>query len=142
MDEHTQDVARNQPNINVLAANLPQNISIKDIGVRILRDAGLTQAQTAQVIDRTRDRVNQIVRKLPKGYDLMSIKSIRLASQAHKKILDVFLGHQANESPIEIKGADVTKAIDRVYDRVQPTRGSESSNTAITFIQVNLDSSR
>ena len=82
-----------------------------------------------------------IDKKLNKEYDLTSTKSLKLASLAHKKILGIFVHPDKvqNNSPIDLKGSDVTKAIDRVYDRVQPVKRSEDVGAHISFIQINID---
>ena len=118
-----------------------ENLNPKHQAYAILRNTGINQATASKMLGFTNANGCLIDKKLNKQFDLTSNKSVKLASQAHKKILDIFVhpDKQTNDSIIDIKGSDVTKAIDRVYDRVQPVKRSED-HVSMSFIQINLDS--
>jgi hypothetical protein len=109
--------------------------------VRVLKENGYTHREVGKGLDLTKGRISQIVRKLNQNQDLTSPKNVNLASKAHRLIL----GHFVNpdkvklKSSIDIKGSDVTKAIDRSYDRFQPIKREADVSTNISFIQINID---
>lgn len=136
----------NQPNntaITVTPVNKfkPSN-PVKYEIVKLLKENNYTHDEVCKGLDISKGRVSQIINKLNKNQDLTSNKNVSLATKAHRMILGHFTHPEKVKlnSSIEIKGSDVTKAIDRVYDRAQPTKRSENDvSTNISFIQINMD---
>lgn len=122
------------------AVNLPE-LPIRYQAFEILRQSGLNQSEASKALGVTNGRGCQIEKKLKSRDDLTSSKMVKLAGKAHRMILGHFTdpSHNPLKSQIDIKGSDVTKAIDRTYDRVQPVKRSDDRPSSITFIQVNLD---
>ncbi len=101
-------------------------LPLKYEAFEILKANGLNQSDAARAIGLSKSSGTLISKKLNSlspRYDLTSKNSVKLAAKAHRKILGCFVdpNKNINDSSIDIKGSDVTKAIDRVYDRVQPT---------------------
>ena len=119
----------------------PQNLPIRYQAFNILREAGFNKAETAKALKYSPANATILDRKLKPFDDLTSSKMVRLASKAHRMILGHFTNPDANplKSQIDIKGSDVTKAIDRTYDRVQPIKRGDDRPASITIIQVNID---
>lgn len=120
------------------------NNPIKYEVVKVLQDNGLRNGEISKALNLTTGRVSQISKQLNKNQDLTSNKNVSLATKAHRMILGHFTHPEKVKlnSSIEIKGSDVTKAIDRVYDRAQPVKRSEDVSTNISFIQINMDGYR
>ncbi len=119
-------------------------LSPKQEAFKILRESGLNQVEASKALGITKSRGCQIQKKLNSSEDLTSKTNIRLAAKAHKKILSHFVDPNKNplESSIYIKGSDVSKAVDRVYDRVQPIRGQDAGSTNISFYEINIEAYR
>ena len=106
-----------------------------------LRQGGFTQAAAARVLGLCRASGTKIERKLGGRYDLTSSKHVKQAVRAHEKLINAFLHPEKNDIPIDLKGTDVNKAIDRVVDRAQPLPGKGENDLPepVQFIQINLD---
>ena len=107
----------------------------------VLRQGGFTQAAAARVLGLCRASGTKIERKLGGRYDLTSSKHVKQAVRAHEKLINAFLHPEKSEIPIDLKGTDVNKAIDRVVDRAQPLPGKGENDLpeSVTFIQINLE---
>ena len=127
------DVDQNTPDI-------PANLSPNHIAYAILRDKGFNNSDASEMLKFSRANGSIIDRKLNKRYDITTNKALKLASKAHEKILGCFVHPDKikNDSTIDLKGSDVTKAIDRVYDRVQPVKRDQAPSS-VSFIQINLE---
>lgn len=135
MEENSQEIPVKENKF------IPTN-PIKYEVVKILEDSGLRNKEICKALNLTTGRVSQISKELSKNQDLTSKPNVTLASKAHRLIL----GHFTNpdkvklNSTIDIKGSDVTKCIDRVYDRVQSIKRSDDvGNTNISFIEININ---
>lgn len=120
--------------------NLPE-IPPNHLAYAVLRSQGFNNQDASKMLKMTPSNGSRIDQKINKKYDLTSLGNVKLAVKAHRKILNLFLNPNKvkNDSGIEIKGADISKAIDRSVDRHQPIKRSED-HSSISFIQINLDS--
>ncbi len=117
----------------------PPIIKPKDEAYAILRAHGLNNADVSKMLSVTPARGCQINNKLNRKYDLTSPSNIKLAARAHKKLMAGFLDPENNKLPIDLKGSDVNRCIDRVYDRAQPVHDEVSGPVNISFTQINID---
>ncbi len=117
----------------------PPTIKPKEEAYAILRSRGLTNSDVSQMLDITRGRGSQIDKKLNRRYDLTSPSNIKLAARAHKKLMNGFLDPDNNKLPIDLKGSDVNRCIDRVYDRAQPVNNQASGSVNLSFTQINIE---
>ncbi len=136
MDDQTPEKTAT---INDNAPTSPPELSPRHQGFIALRTQGFNQAETARMLGYSKANATHLEHKLKPKDDLTTSSMVRLASKAHKIILGSFVNPDKIQSPIELKGADVSKAIDRVYDRVQPVKREESGPSHVTFISINLD---
>lgn len=97
-------------------AAIPERLQAKYAVIGAALDAGIGQTAIAEGLKMPRSSVNHIARALDKKYDLTSQMYVKLAAKAQKLLLE---GKPVGEMQT-VKGSDVSAAIDRVYDRVQP----------------------
>lgn len=117
-------------------------LPLKYEAFQILRENGLNQSDAAKALGYSKGSGTLISRKLNQKDDLLSKRSVSLAAKAHRLILGSFVDPEKVKlkSSIELKGSDINKAIDRVYDRAQPLiQRSLNLNANVDFHPVALE---
>lgn len=105
----------------------------------MLREKGLNNSDVSKMLGMVPSNGHAIQTKLKRQYDLTSPTNIKLANKAHKKLIQGFLDPDKNKLPIDLKGSDVNRCIDRVYDRAQPVHSEAQGPINISFTQINIE---
>ncbi len=135
------EIPLDQPSTELLPlpASKDAAVALRWRAFDILRKAGLNQAEASRALGLCRASGTKIER-IRKKYDLTTNKFVKQAAKAHTKLLDAFLHPESTPIPIDLKGSDVNRAIDRVYERAEPVKkDSETGDTSISFLQINLN---
>jgi predicted transcriptional regulator len=117
-----------------------------DIGPRyeaiaILERNDFTVDKIARALDVSKRTVTRVKNHVLGKYDLTNKNMVSLAGKAHKAILQAAIEPDKLKQPLpfNIKGADVTAAIDRVYERVQPViRQNLNLNASVDLAPVDV----
>jgi hypothetical protein len=140
--ESTLNSASNTPEVIDQSPSIPpfdvSSLPLKHQAFAALKENGLSTTDICKALNYSRSNGTLIDRKLAKAHDLTSSINVSQAAKAHKRILQAFLHPDKVNIPIELKGSDVSRAIDRVYDRAQPVKAQEAGAVNNTWIQVNL----
>jgi len=133
----TVDDSIENPPLN--ASNIPLKLTPKQEAYAILRRQGFNNSDVSKMLGFTPANGCLTDKKLKKQYDLTSPSQVKLAAKAHKKLIQGFLDPDNTKLPIELKGSDVNRCIDRVYDRAQPVRTEVQGPVNISFTQINIE---
>ena len=116
----------------------PQNPHKYD-AIQVLSAAGFNNAAIAKAFGNDRSNITVAKRNMQRNPSLKDAKRIRAALKAHDTILKAATNSKAKDKlQFELRGADVTKAIDRVMDRVEPTKQEQSGGNTFQFFSINL----
>jgi hypothetical protein len=123
----------NQEQSEPKRTNLPQNIPIRLIGYDILRQAGLNQSESGQVLGIKRTRATQIEQMLNKYGLRGDISKLKLASNVVKNILK---GKPREEDQSFVKEIDGEKTIIPFSSKVYPSHNVQLQAAAMVYDRV------